>query len=65
MYSNQNDSTAGRKRRIRRKEQVLYYNSPFSSTVKTKIRKQFLKIVDKQFPKKAHSKKFSTETQSK
>ena len=33
---NQNDDTDGGKRR---KKQVLYYNKPFNSTVKTKIRK--------------------------
>ena len=34
-----------------RKRRVIYFNPPFSTNVKTKIGKEFFKILDKNFPK--------------
>ena len=47
-YTEQNDDTINRKRR---KKHVIYYKPPFSSTLKTNIGKELLKVVVKYFPK--------------
>ena len=47
---NTQKSEANKKRR-KRKKQVIYYNPPFSASLKTNIGKEFLKLVDKHFPK--------------
>ena len=40
-----------KKKRKTRKRKILYFNPPFSRNLKTNIGKEFLKIIDKNFPK--------------
>ena len=35
----------------KRKRKIIWFNPPFSNTVKTKVGQQFLRLVDKHFPK--------------
>ena len=42
-----------------RKKQILWFNLPFSSSVKTNVGAKFLKLIDKHFPK--DNTKLSTE----
>ena len=44
-----NTGAQNKKRRQRKKQQVLWYNPPFNVEVKTNIGKQFLRIIDKHF----------------
>ena len=41
----------------KRKKQVFYFNPPYNSSLKTNIGKEFLKLVDKHFPKTGALKK--------
>ena len=45
-----NCNTAVKKRR-KRKKKVFHYNPPFCTSLKTNLGKEFLKLVDKHFPK--------------
>ena len=38
-------------KRRKRSRKVIYFNPPFSKSVKTNVVKQFLKLIDKHFPK--------------
>ena len=45
-----NNNTGGERRRRKRNRNVTYFVPPFSMTVKTKIGRKFLKIIDESFP---------------
>ena len=49
----------------KRSRNVTYFNPPFSLSVKTKVGKEFLKILDSSFPNDNPLKKIFTRTQSK
>ena len=43
-----------------RKRKVIWFNPPYNSAVKTNIAKEFLKLVDKHFPKNSPLHKYYT-----
>ena len=47
---NPEDATA-KKKRVRKRSNVLWFNPPYSATIKTNVGAQFLKLVSKHFPK--------------
>ena len=40
-----------KKKKKNRKRKVIWFNPPFSKNLKTNIGKEFLKLIDKNFPK--------------
>ena len=50
QYEN-NDRSGETKKTKKRKRKILYFNPPFNKNLKTNIGKEFLKIIDKNFPK--------------
>ena len=50
-YTLHYDPTATAKRRNRQRNNILWYNPPFSKNVSTNIGRKFLTLVDKHFPK--------------
>ena len=48
--NNQNNQESTNRRRRRQRREITYFNPPYSNSLKTNLGKEFLKLIDKNFP---------------